>query len=218
MEVAVAEDLRLRYAEALRTAADYAIVGEASAPSKMLDAVMAVRDEEMERLRARATKFYDAIGRAVAERDEWRERAETAERESEDRRLAYNAANAMAGVHKLRADRLKTELDHAKGALAGDSEAMAAFMADHARVVARLREQNTMWQRAAEQAEAAIDRVHALAQTLQAEAEQGEQNANIDSLRTSWKAQAHVAGLFLAALDDQEAATLPSEEETETRG
>lgn len=133
-------DLRQRYAEALRTAAKDAIVGEASAPSKMLDAVMAVRDEELERLRVRATNFYDAIGRAVAERDEWRERAETA---------------------------------------------------------------------------------RSLAEELKAEAEQGLKTSVIDSQRAAWKTQAHVAGLFLAALDDSQSPTVepetPAGEETETR-
>ena len=52
------EPLRQRYAEALRTAAEYAIVGEASATSKMLDAVLAVRDEELERLRLIAKVNY----------------------------------------------------------------------------------------------------------------------------------------------------------------
>jgi anthranilate phosphoribosyltransferase len=126
------------------------------------------------------------------ELDEWRNRAEKAEREAEERRLAYNAVNAMSGVHKLRADRLKAELEHAKGALAGDSEAMSAFMADHAKVVARARDQCDMWQKAAEQAEAAIDRAHALAQRWTHEPHPTHDHLCPDELRRD----------LLAALDD----------------
>lgn len=42
--------------------------------------------------------------------------------------LAYNGANAMSGVHKRQADRLRTELEHAKAALAGDNQAVGLFM------------------------------------------------------------------------------------------
>lgn len=134
-----------------------------------------------------------AIAATIAQAtDAWRERAEKAEQEAEHRRLAYNAANAMAGVHKRRADRLKAELEHAKGALAGDSEAMAAFMADHAEVLARAREQRDMWQRATEQAEAAIDRAHALAQRWAHEPHPTHDHLCPDDLRRD----------LLAALDD----------------
>ncbi|TMS00155.1 hypothetical protein [Nonomuraea basaltis] len=120
----------------------------------------------------------------------------TAERDREQQRLAYNAANAMAGVHKLHADRLKAELEHAKGALAGDSEAMAAFMADHAKVVERLRERNSMSQRAVDRAEAAIDRVHALAERLGREPHPTHDHLCPDDLRRE----------LLAALDDSQEA------------
>lgn len=73
--------------------------------------------------------------------------------------LRRNAANAMRGVHEHRAARLKTELDHAKAALAGENEVISLFMADCTRTAERLREQVNLWQKAAEQAEAKLDRL-----------------------------------------------------------
>ncbi|MEV0382369.1 hypothetical protein [Nonomuraea sp. NPDC050643] len=54
------------------------------------EVVAAVRDEELEHVRQRATKFYNDVGRAVAERDEWRERAERAEQRAERFRDLYS--------------------------------------------------------------------------------------------------------------------------------
>lgn len=193
-------DLRHRYAEALANAE---CEKRPRCVHCMADAVMAVRDEELAKLReerelaiAHDRQPYPtawAYEQACKALNEWRERAETAERDREQQRLAYNAANAMAGVHKLRADRLKAELEHAKGALAGDSEAMAAFMADHAKVVERLREQNRIAHRAAEQAEAALDRVHALAEHWSHEPHPTHDHPCPDDLRRE----------LLAALDSQ---------------
>jgi hypothetical protein len=72
--------------------------------------------------------------------------------------LAYNAANAMSGVHQRRADNLREQLNHANAALAGDNDAVAAFMADHEAKTQRVREARDMWQREAEKTEAVIDR------------------------------------------------------------
>jgi hypothetical protein len=97
----VADDLRHRYAEAIRTAADFSIVGEwiccnpvnpehdlcvkgdiarqmlaavladdperLFVPSKLVDAVMAVRDEELERLRLIAKVNHGLYGSAQQE-------------------------------------------------------------------------------------------------------------------------------------------------------
>lgn len=104
--------------------------------NRVHEAVLAARDDELADLRAELHRMT----------------------------LAYNGANAMQGVHKRRADRLRTELDHAKTALAGDNEGIRAFMADHEAKMNRLREQRDMWQREAERAEAGADRIFALAE------------------------------------------------------
>ncbi|MCW2768357.1 MAG: hypothetical protein JWO11_4316 [Nocardioides sp.] len=110
--------------------------------------------------------------------------------------LARNGANAMRGVHKRQADRLRTELDHAKAALAGDNEAVRAFMADHEAKVQRLREQVSLWQHEAEQHEAAIERVHALASEWATYAP-----ADVRGLITADVATADAGRSILAALD-----------------
>jgi chromosome segregation ATPase len=152
-------------------------------------------EAEAARLRAQVADYENAISWDVSCTghakllDECRsqeERAEKAEREAEQRRLAYNAANAMAGVHKHRAERLKAELEHAKGALAGDSEATAGFMADHAEVLARAREQRDMWQRATEQAEGRLEAVRKY----------------IDEDFRFWRSPAGAAGQYARALID----------------
>lgn len=141
--------LRERYAGALRTRINQSVIvvmGDSTLGAlhgqplptteyDLADAVLAVRDDELAALRAELHRMT----------------------------LAYNGANAMMRVHKLSADRRRVELEHAKGALAGDSEAVRLFMEDSSRRVERLREQRDMWQQEAEQAEAAADRILALA-------------------------------------------------------
>ncbi|MFE3452404.1 hypothetical protein ACFXJ8_26120 [Nonomuraea sp. NPDC059194] len=200
-------DLRQRFAEALLLH-----LPPGPAVAEALDDLTRIRDEELERLRAKVAEYENTItwgtsctacARLLGECRRQEERAAKAERESEQRRLAYNAAKAMAGVHKRRADRLKTELEHAKAALAGDSEGVAAFMADHAKVVERHRERADMWQREAEKAEADIDRVRAVIKEWHAEAMKLNAPSNPDRAQQAiWATVGHVCALALGALDD----------------
>ncbi len=125
-------DLTSPYAEPLRAALDRP--NGMAYFNRVHEAVLAVRDDEVAALRAQVKGLT----------------------------FVRNGADAMRRVHKRRADRLRAELDHAKAALAGDNEAIQAFMADHEAKVQRLREQRDMWQREAEQAEATADRIFAL--------------------------------------------------------
>lgn len=76
--------------------------------------------------------------------------------------LVRNAANAMAGVQKRRADRLRKELEHAKAALARDNEGIRLWMLTCAEATERHRQNAARSEAAAEEAEAAIERVRAL--------------------------------------------------------
>lgn len=73
--------------------------------------------------------------------------------------LSRNAANAMAGVGKRRAERLRTELEHAKAALAGDSEGIRLWMLDCAAATERWRQHAKRAERAAEEAELELEQL-----------------------------------------------------------
>jgi hypothetical protein len=87
-------------------------------------------------------------------------RAEKAEADLKNMTGSRNGANAMMGVHKRRADNLRTQLDHAKAALAGDNEAVRLWMLDCAATAERFRERADIWQTAAERAEASLEILH----------------------------------------------------------
>lgn len=155
----MAEDLRIRYALTIDARdLDAALNGEGQeqwvAEGRLRDALVALA----------AVGDHGAALRTV---------------EMENLRRAYNATDAMRGVEKRRADRLKVQLEHAKGALAKDSEAMAAFMADHAEVVKRLRESVAMWQRATEKAEEELAENDGVIKALRRQ--QGEAEAELAS-------------------------------------
>ncbi|MER6942511.1 hypothetical protein ABT294_00685 [Nonomuraea sp. NPDC000554] len=136
----MADDLRHRYAEAIRTAADFSIVGEwiccepvnpehdlcvkgdiarqmlaavladdcetLFVPSKLVDAVKAVRDEELQALRERAEK-------AEKERAQWRQRATEAEKQFGAQALLQRdewmqrAEHAEAAIARVRAQAME---------------------------------------------------------------------------------------------------------------
>lgn len=73
----MADDLRHRYAAAIL--ARLAQTGPTPSDYDLADAVMAVRDEELERLRLIARVNHGLHRSADEEADGWRERAETAE-------------------------------------------------------------------------------------------------------------------------------------------
>jgi chromosome segregation ATPase len=190
----VNEDLRHRYAEALRTAADYAIVGEASAPSKMLDAVMAVRDERLNTslaaydiVRGQLSAMRKEYSELMGEMLDWRERARKAER-------SLNLLTAEAPPIPEGTDDDEARRGHAE------------------RTVDQWRKYAEHWKMRAEKAEAATVTARDLARDLKAEAQQGlSHEAILNTQAAAWKTSAHTADLFFAALDDQEAASLPPE-------
>lgn len=126
----------------------------------LLEKIEAIVKAELDAKDAEISGAQETAAEQQQNAQYWQERTEKAEADLRNMTGSRNGANAMMGVHKRRADNLRTQLDHAKAALAGDNEGVRLWMLDCDARAERFRERADIWQTAAERAEASLEILH----------------------------------------------------------